>query len=402
MHRADSDKYNSAVSWGEGLIMLDVNYEQGLARLHDLVRRQAPEQLPEFGLLQSRLAECRMREDRYGQSSNNSAERNEVVYQLIRFANEHFSIQFVDLCRSSEILDSSASTTELIVPYGQSSPLHFDVWNGESEVTVRGIRYSIHELIEVKWAPERSALYQQAKAQQIGTDRMVWLKQVQLRQATPTSTTWRTALEKESRLLDMLEQEQRQGFPRLLDFELEAYMTTLVHTATRGQSWEQFFDLSHEPLNAYLTHFLLRSVISLCEMLKILHNKQFAHRALIPSGILLLDRHRAVLQDIGLAACKYVPGEGPELYRAPEQTVSNRSLAGIGPHTDVYQLGTILYRLLTGKMPVSPSQVLPPSAWNNTLSSELDAVLLQAIVPDVKKRWRTIYDFSSALKKVLS
>ncbi len=383
--------------------MLDVNYEQGLEKLQDIVRHQTPELLPEFGTLQIRLLECLGKEKLYGQSSNNDVERNQVIYQLIRFANEHFSIQFIDLCRSSTMSDSSASTTELIAPYKQLSPLHFEVWSGEVEVTIREVQYSIHEQpVEVKWAPDRSALYQRVRAQQIGTDRMVWFKQVQLRQATPTAASWRIALEKESRLLDMLEQEQRQGFPRLLDFELETYVTTLVHIATRGQSWEQFFDLSNEPLNAQLTRFLLRSAISLCEMLKILHNKRLAHRALTPSGILLLDGHRAVLQDIGLAACEYVPGEGPELYRAPEQAISNRSLAGIGPHTDVYQLGTILYRLLTGKMPMSPSQVLPPSAWNNALSSELDAVLLRAIIPDVKKRWRTSYDFSSALKKVLS
>jgi hypothetical protein len=166
---------------------------------------------------------------------------------------------------------------------------------------MRGVRYSIHEQpVEVKWASDRSALYQRAKAQQIGTDRMVWLKQVQMRQATPTATIWRTALEKESRLLDMLEQEQQQGFPRLLNFELETYVATLVHIATRGQSWEQFFDLSDEPLNAQLTRLLLQSAISLCEMLKILHKNDYVHRELTPGGILLLDKHRMYSKMLGL------------------------------------------------------------------------------------------------------
>lgn len=137
-------------------------------------------------------------------------------------------------------------------------------------------------------------------------------------------------------------------------------------------------------------------------MLRVLHSKQLFHRHLTPEGILLLDGRRALLQDVGLAAWKYVPGEGPDVYRAPEQGLSNRSLAVPGAYTDVYQLGMILYRFIAGRFPASPRQLLPLHTCNEAISSETDAVLQRALAFPVKERWRTIADFSSALRKTIS
>jgi hypothetical protein len=80
--------------------MLDLNYEQGLKKLREIVQHQAPELLSAFSILEICLIDWLTKERRYGWSPGNNVEQNQVIDQLISFANDHFSILFIDLCRS--------------------------------------------------------------------------------------------------------------------------------------------------------------------------------------------------------------------------------------------------------------------------------------------------------------
>jgi hypothetical protein len=377
----------------EDAVML--NYEQGLKELHDIVQRQKPEVLSEFGVFESRFAEYLKRERRNGLSDNYSAERSEILYQLGEFAREHFAIEFMGLCRPNErsakpLLDEDAPT----LPANQ----RLEIWTGGCEIFVRGVTYIIHEPVEIKESTDKSALLQHARALQVGTSRMAWLKQVRPRRATAVANAWKTALEKEGQLLITLEPRLPQKFPDYLDSESITNAVTLVYGAvSSGESWSQYFRPSAEPLNKRLTRTLLANAISLCNTLKTIHARRYVHRLLSPDQIFLLGGRTALLQDLGLATWQYELGEGPKLYRAPEQM--NKGL--LGPYTDVYQLGMILYHFITGALPTSAQQVLPLRTWNSELSAELDAVLQQAIAFNTKERWRNAADFSSALKKVL-
>ena len=87
------------------------------------------------------------------------------------------------------------------------------------------------------------------------------------------------------------------------------------------------------------------------------HTKGIIHRDLKPSNIMIDRSRRPVVMDFGLA--KFVEestaltreGEvvGTPTYMPPEQAAGD--LARIGPHSDVYSLGAILYRLLAGQPP---------------------------------------------------
>lgn len=382
---------------------LDLDYEQGLAQLQTLVQRQAPERQQEFAVLQFRLMECLSQARRYGVSSNNDMERYQILDSLNRFTNEHFAIQFIDLCRPrpSWLQNSLPANEQKGYNKLQASPHVCQPWQGGTESSVKGTTYIIHEPITAGWAPDRSALYQRARAQEVGTNRMVWLKQLQIQRASSAAARWQTALSKEGRLLDILEQEQHDHFPRCRTFESTIHTTTLVHTAGQGRTWAQSFQLPDQPLDAQMSRLLLRSALPLCAMLRVLHRKRFAHRALAPDNILYVNG-AARLQDVGRATWQYEPGEGPDLYRAPEQRIANRSLAAPGPYTDVYQLGMILYHCLGGHLPASALPILPLRTWNATLSPEIDAILQRAIVFNVKERWPTIADFADALRKALS
>lgn len=376
--------------------MLDIDYHQGLAALSTLVQRQKPELLPEFSAYQFRLIDTVSRQQTYGSSSDEDVKRSEVLDRLTQFTNTHFALQFIDLCRHNTTLNQRATEEHLPA----STPgLHAMLWQGGSDVLVQGTRYLLHAPVEMLWTPDRSALLQQAQAQEIGAERMVLLKQVQLQRATPDAEAWKSALEKEGRLLDALEQNAQQSFPRRLTFVTAPRSATLVQSLLSGQSWQETFGRSDVPLSTQATRSLLRSAIALCESLKALHAKKVAHRALHPAKILQLTDRRCVCKDSGLATWKYIPGEGPELYRAPEQAIANTTLTIPGRHTDIYQLGMILYHLITGSQPI-PNQLLPLHAWNAELPGELDTILQRAIASNPRERWPTIADFSFALKKV--
>jgi hypothetical protein len=150
------------------------------------------------------------------------------------------------------------------------------------------------------------------------------------------------------------------------------------------------------------------------DALAALHARGIIHRDLKPGNILVDEAGRAVLTDFGLAR----PEEGGEhltsegvvvgtpAYMAPEQAAGQYQ--SIGPWTDLYGLGVVLYQMLTGKLPFDgpPLQVLarianetPPPLrhWRPELASDLDAVVSKALAKAPAERYQTARQFAEAL-----
>jgi eukaryotic-like serine/threonine-protein kinase len=141
------------------------------------------------------------------------------------------------------------------------------------------------------------------------------------------------------------------------------------------------------------------------------HHRGVLHRDLKPSNILLDREGRPHVADFGLAkrldsdAGLTSPGAivGTPGYMAPEQVGGGRG--PIGPASDVYGLGAILYQMLTGRPPfqaataldtvflVLEQDPLPPRLLNPRVDRDLELVALKCLQKPADLR----YNSASAL-----
>jgi formylglycine-generating enzyme required for sulfatase activity len=150
-----------------------------------------------------------------------------------------------------------------------------------------------------------------------------------------------------------------------------------------------------------------------------LHQRGLIHRDLKPGNVLIRPNGEPMLMDFGLA--RFLSEQGPRLtntgavlgtpaYMAPEQILGD--LKALGPATDVYELGVILYELLTGGLPfVGPpvavyGQILHaqperPSVRRPGLDAAIDAVCLKALAKKPEERFASMADLADALAAYL-
>ncbi|MDZ4851567.1 MAG: serine/threonine-protein kinase [Pirellulaceae bacterium] len=102
----------------------------------------------------------------------------------------------------------------------------------------------------------------------------------------------------------------------------------------------------------------VRLIIPICHAVHYAHENGILHRDIKPSNILIDEHGHAKLTDFGLAKREGVQETltrtgavlGTLAYMSPEQ--ANGRVNAIGPCSDVYSLGTVLYHVLTGRPPL--------------------------------------------------
>jgi tetratricopeptide (TPR) repeat protein len=158
-----------------------------------------------------------------------------------------------------------------------------------------------------------------------------------------------------------------------------------------------------------------RLVRLLAEAMNCAHQQGIIHRDLKPANILLTRDGSPKISDFGLAkrleedAGQTHSGSilGTPAYMAPEQAEAR--FPEVGPRSDVYSLGVILYELLTGRTPFrAPSVVetlelvrhrepLPPSELQPAIPRDLETICLKCLRKDPRQR----YDGAAALAEDL-
>jgi serine/threonine protein kinase/WD40 repeat protein len=147
---------------------------------------------------------------------------------------------------------------------------------------------------------------------------------------------------------------------------------------------------------------------TLAQAIEFAHQQGIVHRDLTPSNVLLTADGTPKISDFGLA--KFLFGGdasptrtgtvlGTPSYMAPEQAQANKP--AVGPATDVYALGAILYELLTGRPPfnaetplhtalqVVSQEPVPPSRLHAKVPHDLETICLTCLHKEPSKRYRT-------------
>lgn len=127
-----------------------------------------------------------------------------------------------------------------------------------------------------------------------------------------------------------------------------------------------------------------------------IHAQGLVHLDIKPENILVFADGRAVLADFGSVRRQdETTGEGTPAYTSPEQAAGDRP---VGPWSDVYSLGVLLYELLTGSTPFQgESDIIllrqhlqdepPPLRTRNPhLDRALERVVLSALNKDPNLR----------------
>jgi eukaryotic-like serine/threonine-protein kinase len=199
----------------------------------------------------------------------------------------------------------------------------------------------------------------------------------------------------------------------------------LVRGKTFGSS---LADLGDERLQSPNLERALESLIKVCDAVSFAHSRGVIHCDLKPSNIMVGSHGQVYVMDWGIALYRELPADQPaELlsgpmpgtlmgtpsYMAPEQTTG--AMDTIDVRTDVYGIGGILYRILTGKPPhmgdsaeetmaeARAGIVRPPEGISKSqkLHVELCRIAMKALAVEQSARYQSVEELRHDLEMFL-
>lgn len=158
----------------------------------------------------------------------------------------------------------------------------------------------------------------------------------------------------------------------------------------------------------------VRLCVEVAEILNVAHAQGLIHRDIKPANILLEKGGRVVISDFGIAATLADLDResgmviGTPSYMAPEQAQGRTS--EIGPATDIYALGVILYEMLTGRLPFEQPETKalisaiiekeppPPTSIDPLIPAPIERVCLKALSKKPENRQKDALEFANGLR----
>ncbi|MEM7455172.1 MAG: WD40 repeat domain-containing serine/threonine-protein kinase [Planctomycetota bacterium] len=180
----------------------------------------------------------------------------------------------------------------------------------------------------------------------------------------------------------------------------------------RGTLQERLDDAGRTPQQS------ARWVTEICNAVEYAHQQGVIHRDIKPANILVKEDGGLCITDFGLAAISEAEqtltrqGDmlGTPAYMSPEQS---RGQKDVGPATDIYSIGVVLYHLICGRLPFTGSSAaiihqtihddpLAPGKLDQSIPLDLETICLKALAKRPRSRYQSAAEMSADLQRFLN
>ncbi len=199
----------------------------------------------------------------------------------------------------------------------------------------------------------------------------------------------------------------------ILDAASDSERSYLVMDYVPGTTLEAYCDVT----TLLPLHKVVEIIFKIIRALDYAFQHGVIHRDIKPGNILLSAGGDIKVSDFGAsfqrahgAETTQLSGVGSPAYMSPEQI----RLEDVSHQTDIYSLGVLMYKLLTGRLPYTASNQVsltyeilnvpaqPPSTFRPDLPPLLDEIVMKAIEKDTAGRYATWFDFGKDLTRAFN
>ena len=154
----------------------------------------------------------------------------------------------------------------------------------------------------------------------------------------------------------------------------------------------------------------------ICAALSVAHKHEIVHRDIKPQNIMVQPDGNIKVMDFGIARAKnsHLTQDNSVLgtahYVSPEQTQGKE----LGPTTDIYSLGIVMYEAATGQVPFQGDDAIsvalkqvneqpkPPSQLNPAVDPSLESIILKCMQKNPADRFQTALELYHVLRDYLA
>jgi len=198
-----------------------------------------------------------------------------------------------------------------------------------------------------------------------------------------------------------------------------------VYDRGRSEDGSYYIVMEHVPGGTLKDRILREGALDPCETVRVAaqvadalgvaHEAGVVHRDIKPQNVLLTESGDVKVGDFGIArAVGAAPISdsglvlGTAKYMSPEQPMGDP----VGPSSDLYSLGVVIYEMLTGEVPFEADSAVgvvmkhitepprPPEELNSQIPEALGALVLRLLAKKPEDRYRSAAELAEDLRRV--